>query len=671
MVCGQVRSRPDIAVSMLAEHDALVAEGGLPHRVTSLFCQECGQDSLREDFQAFSTGSPMSRRLSLEVRAYEVVKLDDTWAEGSHAAVSRAARIRAAWSIAGMLAQHRLNQHMLDMDRFGVRRRERLQSLFARWRAIGQVDPVSASRWVAPRKDRSAVMDFVYRAGETGLKPWTDVFKGFPLPARGEQKGKKATPFLKLQVEYLRSLLRDGQVLSISEAASSAGQGQCHADSDGVGAAKHSFLTVVSTHAARKKRVSAASERAAYKLPINIQRHSAHHGPAGSCQAQVRLAYEGVPETVDFLSLAPWPALRSCLYRWEQQPSPLQGCIGVSRPVKLEPLSDWTSAETPCLTLLRELADTAWTYGQPAGPHTLTSPRRFLVPDPVSRKSYVRCLAGLAALVTDRGLLELPHDQVSSYYDCVLSAEDPRSVPVGKDHAAYIAILKPLGQPGQDRDSEHEGDADEDAQPEGEFGRAKAGVCIVECASQRKRRAPTTRSSSTTAAQRWTSLVWEEGSQASAPEPLGVLTDAGQEVAASAEPIGQELAGQLAEAAAAPATGAACAASSAGSEIVVEGVRVRLDAHGVIGQPKSYRRVQINECPWHKAPGTRCFQRHLRRNFDTKESRDSGLGDNEPYAFIGAWIRAGQGMTPEQHGAYRPSRADVLAYGQEFGWRPL
>ena len=101
---------------------------------------------------------------------------------------------------------------------------------------------------------------------------------------------------------------------------------------------------------------------------------------------------------------------------------------------------------------------------------------------------------------------------------------------------------------------------------------------------------------------------------------------------------------------------------------MIEGAQVVRDTPwGVPGQARHYERVYITKCPLHDPP---CFlpMKRKRRGVGTKECTVSGLGDYEPYAYFGAWIRCGQGMTPEKHCAFKPSRLQVQQYAREQGW---
>ena len=87
---SQVSSSED-AQSFLDRRDSVVASGGTPHRVTELFAGE-HEASMRSDMESFAAGQPMSRRLLVQLASYQLVKIDDTWAEASHRDLSRACK---------------------------------------------------------------------------------------------------------------------------------------------------------------------------------------------------------------------------------------------------------------------------------------------------------------------------------------------------------------------------------------------------------------------------------------------------------------------------------------------------------------------------------------------------------------------------------------------------
>ena len=101
---------------------------------------------------------------------------------------------------------------------------------------------------------------------------------------------------------------------------------------------------------------------------------------------------------------------------------------------------------------------------------------------------------------------------------------------------------------------------------------------------------------------------------------------------------------------------------------ILEGVQVRQDGFGVLGQPGTYRRLVV-KCPHHGSKSSLCGSS---RKFDLKDKKvlASGLGDLEPYAFLGCWLaKASDYASKKEHGQYRPTVAETQAYAREkLGW---
>ncbi len=98
---------------------------------------------------------------------------------------------------------------------------------------------------------------------------------------------------------------------------------------------------------------------------------------------------------------------------------------------------------------------------------------------------------------------------------------------------------------------------------------------------------------------------------------------------------------------------------------LLEGTEVREEKHGVMGGINAYHRLRV-DCPHHKGAKPPC---RMSRAFDTRGGRSAGLGDMEPYAFLGAWLcRHSEFASAQEHKAYKPSSADVKAYALAHGW---
>ena len=88
----------------------------------------------------------------------------------------------------------------------------------------------------------------------------------------------------------------------------------------------------------------------------------------------------------------------------------------------------------------------------------------------------------------------------------------------------------------------------------------------------------------------------------------------------------------------------------------LEGVKVRRDAHGPLGQPGSYRRF-VAHCPNpdHRANGKPCTR--------SRTYTDEIDADDLVLARLGAWLSKSDSIaTREAHKAYVPPPEEVAAY---------
>ena len=94
----------------------------------------------------------------------------------------------------------------------------------------------------------------------------------------------------------------------------------------------------------------------------------------------------------------------------------------------------------------------------------------------------------------------------------------------------------------------------------------------------------------------------------------------------------------------------------------LEGASVVEETHGVLGQPGSYRRLVVR-CTHHATQGAPCRKS---RAFGVRSSGQLGLGDLEPYAFLGAWLREHASFKDSAaHKRFAPSGQQVQAYATE------
>ena len=90
-------------------------------------------------------------------------------------------------------------------------------------------------------------------------------------------------------------------------------------------------------------------------------------------------------------------------------------------------------------------------------------------------------------------------------------------------------------------------------------------------------------------------------------------------------------------------------------------------------RPGSYRRMKVEKCPVH---GEGC---HKTRTFSAKFAAASGLGEEEPFAYLGCWLSLGEDRDqfpdaqshktgwPNKKG---PSVEEVKTCARTLGWMP-
>ena len=92
-------------------------------------------------------------------------------------------------------------------------------------------------------------------------------------------------------------------------------------------------------------------------------------------------------------------------------------------------------------------------------------------------------------------------------------------------------------------------------------------------------------------------------------------------------------------------------------------------------RPGSYRRMKVDKCPIH---GAKC---NKSRAFSAKFGEASGLGEEEPFAYLGAWLKLGEDQVrfpdAEAHKTGWPGKRsqglrveEVRAYAKDMGWLP-
>ena len=663
---------PSIAGRFIQQRDQLIEKGLQPHRVTELFAAP-GQ--LRRDLERHAAGLGMSMTLRVELLAYSMAKIDDTWAETSHRDVSLFSTRCPASKVPYMAASHRMEQNLALYDGLSPGQQEHFCSMLKLHKSIGQRK--GQQRVLRPRKIRRGVLDsFVYRSDEASTRDWEDLMSKETLQFLPVAKAARASAVTRLQREYLDHVLPEGVMLSLPAGAVSHGPA---AASPGQ---VHSWFQIVHKRTHQQKRVQSASlmRQKHMRFQASWQGFLPWRRPADEAiEGQDLLVPDGDPEVVDLFDVADWIAWSTLLMRWRQASSGVPGCSTVKDGQLVTVKADWKDSSVPTWTVVNALADAGWVPGPAPDVHTLASAKQLgNMKDAVTTKSYLRCLLGLPELLKG-DFTQLRSAQTNKYYDCVLRAVRPHTIPMGLSAKRYKAVLLAITN-GQ-----------EEQLGQLESGIAAAAICdgIEIPLIMPKRKAANSGPAAASKCKRakkavledWNSLLcWRPADHAEQLNPIEDLeTPGASSGGASLEPpadhgqaapsAGKQEASpmQIDEPEAQPVERAASPkqdqemswASSAGDRLSILGCPVANDCHGALGQPGSYRRYKV-KCPLHKG----C---HTSRSFSEKLAKPSGLGDQEPLVFIAVWLKRAADFDKPAHKAYKPTPAETVAYAKEVG----
>ena len=679
----QVSSSED-AQSFLELRDSVVASGGTPHRVTEVFAGQ-HQASLRCDMEKFAAGQRMSRRLLVQLASYQLVKIDDTWAEASHRDLSRACKHVTGGQVPWVAATVRTVQSLDSYDSASPAGQLAFERMMRRHQAIGQ----SASRAcfairLRPRKlARRALLSFVYRIGEASLKNWTR-----ELGTCTQALAATAPRSLKerLQRDYLLSVLREGQLLSLPSVSdevwdkvrrASLVDAQHHLAL--IEPAQHTFFSVVDLQVVRKKRLRSDTVKKQSTMGLAASIQKLHWRVVAGQQVVYHVGY---PEVVDLVTMAPWPVWRCGLRQWVSTIcAHTSSCSLTDSTVLIPRERTWRDVDWPVLALLDKLVSAGWRQGEDVKDHTLASPKVFKAKDPLQSKAYLCCLLGLPELLGSGAMTTLAVGQPCLYYKLLQASEQPELVLLGLRSDAYRKMLAVAVASGPAARRQPElvdvDDQCEDLeiaqpdkhlaaalQPHSEASSEEDGPVVPRSWSVPEASWPAKKRARVRAGQKakadWDQLLWHSvlAPIVDTQVPLAALVQASDTVA-EGRPGSSGDAPPLA--ASAPPPIADAAAGQQRWPASLEGTAVLFDSNGEAGQPKSYRRIQV-VCQHHAT----CKRT---RKFGTKQGQRSGLGDLEPYAFLGSWLRQGAWLTDVlDHKQFDPDTATVQAYAAEHGW---
>ena len=637
-------SDPAAAQRFLAEHDALVASGKEPHRVTTHFAGQ-HEGSLRWDLEQHAAGHGMSDRLASEVRSYQLCKIDDTWAEAAHRDVSRTGKRMAAGTVAYISATQRLDQTMARTDTMTPQELRQFYHCMRKASAIVQVKTRPARELRPPRQKAKVIQAKVYRFDEVKMMDWSAEF-GQSVSFIETSRQVNRSIAQRLQIEYLDNVVADGQTLSLpvlDDVAMDRAVGLAIEDLPGVlhqqDPVTDQFFLVVDRNASRKHRLrtAAMSDDAVVKA-VSVQRMASWSGEGSSeaaAQGQILAFHDGDPQVIDFLAMAPWPVLRGGLRRWQVDCAQVPGCAALARPELARP--SWASLsleDAPTICVLEALASAGWQRGVAPARHTRGSAKVFMVKDPIASKSYLRCLLCLEDIVGPGKMEALVSGQPAMYYNCVLAADQPMLVPLDQTAVRYKEILA-IG-PDQAILALQD---DDNCSDEVVINRRVAKVASSKV-RQARRQGPKTASASA-ADKDWGAMALahpaQVGQQAICDMSVGAQHDVLDMAVADIPDIvgGVSAASGSNEAPPGLDAAASMAIVPVGPDPVqpplslqdrrfepLEGVAVRHDDWGVHGQPGSYRRILVT-CPHHGSKKDPCMKS---RKFGVKDGLTSGFG---------------------------------------------
>ena len=185
----------------------MVAAGKTPHRVTRYLCAP--DSPFRKDMEHRASGGLLAVDLRAEIVAYQLCKIDDTWAEAAHRDVScfhkRALFARPAY----VSAKLRARQTLASLDILDGHDETLFWKCMERTSSLGHLDPRKSLMLTPSRKVAGAkLLALVYRNDEAATqRDWGAELNLLPKKASCKQSALE-----RLQKEYLHSVMIDGCV---------------------------------------------------------------------------------------------------------------------------------------------------------------------------------------------------------------------------------------------------------------------------------------------------------------------------------------------------------------------------------------------------------------------------------------------------------------------------
>ena len=655
-----------MANEFIKQHDEAEAAGRAVHRVTAYIAGH-NASSLRADMEAYAAGAEPSKRLHSEFCAYSYCTLDETRIEAVHRDVSHISRKATASSVAFRAATLRLRQNLQAEESQDLQVRQWMRWGFGHWKAIGQVIVRKADAGIGSRRSarNGKFFQWLYRYGMESLQDWGHLKAAMNrwLP---KEANVRAAMSLRLKLDYLQRVLRTGQCFTIPKATDAAVDAAIAGTRDAAAATValqdaamewYVFVPLDLNPAAKKLVRTAHSEGIkAMAFPVVMQEYEVCTGPDW-LTGRMHVCPAGIPRVVDIIRIGQWPAVRHGMRTWERGPVDGRGFTPLAQPALCD-AGQWNMREPggpPAIVLVDALVSTGWIAGTEPRRHTPASHRIVAIGDPIQQRHYLQCLLLIQDL-WDTGMpTGLPSGQHPKYYELVMQATEPQTVPADLDGPGYAAWQ--ANRAVQPREAASQ-PPDPDA-PVGSLAGKRAGA-TADAAAKRRRGGQHAAGAADTGDALWRPMPRPEvqaqeqaasGSQGRAP--TGPRAPAAMAAADIDMPIG-DIAPQ-------PRRPHADSAP-----LCIEGVIVGREDRGRIGDTGAYRRIMVT-CP--SSIAGHCGKTSCAKCRGVGLTQVAEFGPNEPYAFLGVWLAARDRFADRAaHMQYTPTREEVGEYMRAQGW---
>lgn len=274
---------------------------------------------LGHDFRQWVAEGRMSARLRAELTAYQLCVLDDSFVEGPHARVSRAARQASRPSPSWWSATVRLEQNFREYDASVLESPGRFHQLFDAWKLVAQFRPSAYLSGQSPKVPPREFLRSVYRTGaQETQRDWTALSA---LTYRAEMPQVRPSDMEALLKEYLLAVFALGSVMEVIDTRGVSNaelvSGGAHFNHAPLVAARQ-FYQVVSRTLVSKKFVSTENlaRLRGMRVPVVLQRLAVCVDEGQDLPPSLTADPEGFPEVRDVRILGSLRDLRRGLHVW-------------------------------------------------------------------------------------------------------------------------------------------------------------------------------------------------------------------------------------------------------------------------------------------------------------------------------------------------------------------